>query len=270
MTIPDLATTPDAAGQSRSGLKYHIHGSVQQTAIIDLIPGQTIFSDAGGMSWMSATIQMDTTTGGGLGGMVKRAFSGATLFVIDFTAAGGPGQVAFSSDFPGKIVAFDLDRGESMVMHKHAFVCAEKSVTLDIAFTQKLGAGLVGGEGFILQRVTGPGMVFTELDGDAVEYRLQAGETMRIEPGHVAMFEPTVTFNITRIKGIKNMLFGGEGIFLGTLTGPGRIWLHSMTVHKMAHRIGESLPAGSSEGKAVAGGIVGAVLSGLLGGGRRD
>lgn len=269
MPVPDLVTTPDAAGQSRSGLRYHIHGTVQQTAILELSPGQTIFSDAGGMSWMSQTIDMNTHTGGGLGGMVKRAFSGATLFLIDFTAVGDAGQVAFASDFPGKIIAFDLDPGEAMVMHKHAFVCAEKSVQLDITFTQKFGAGLVGGEGFILQKTTGPGMVFTELDGDAVEYRLKPGETIKVEPGHVAMFEPSVTFSITRIKGITNMLFGGEGIFLATLTGPGRIWLHSMTVHKMAHRIGESLPSGRAESKSVAGGVIGAIL-GMIFGGRRD
>jgi len=268
MPVPDLTTAPDAAGQSRSGLRYRIHGTVQQTVIVDLAPGQTVFSDAGGMSWMSAEVEMNTHSGGGLGGMMKRAFSGATLFVIDFTAPRNPGHVAFASDFPGKIIAFDLDAGESMVMHKHAFVCAEKSVQLDITFTRKLGAGLVGGEGFILQKVTGPGLVFAELDGDAVEYRLRPNETMKIEPGHIAMFEPTVTFDITRIKGIKNMLFGGEGIFLGTLTGPGRIWLHSMTVSKMAHRIGESLPA-RAESSTGAGGVVGAVIGSVLGG-RRD
>ena len=269
MTLPDLATSPETTGRARSGLQYRIHGTVQQTVIIDLAPGQTVFSDAGGMSWMSGTVEMNTHSGGGLGGMVKRAFSGATLFVIDFTSPRAPGQVAFCSDFPGKILAFELDAGESMTMHKHSFVCAEKSVQLDITFTQKLGAGLVGGEGFILQKVTGPGMVFAELDGDPVEYRLKPGETMKIEPGHIAMFEPTVTFDITRIKGIKNMLFGGEGIFLGTLTGPGRIFLHSMTVHKMAHRIGESLP-GRAESSNAASGVVGAVIGSVLGGGRRD
>lgn len=262
MSVPDLATTPDVTGQSKSGLKYRIHGSVQQTVIIDLAPGQTVFSDAGGMSWMSGTVEMNTHTGGGLGGMMKRAFSGATLFVIDFTSPRGPGQIAFASDFPGKIIPFELGPGESMTMHKHSFVCAEKSVTLDITFTQKFGAGLVGGEGFILQKVTGPGMVFAELDGDAVQYRLGPGELMKIEPGHIAMFDPTVSFSVTRIKGITNMLFGGEGIFLGTLTGPGRIWLHSMTVHQMAHRIGEALPARGES--TAAGGIAGAVISGIL------
>lgn len=272
MSIPDLATTPDSSGQSRAGLRYHIHGTVQQTVIVDLAPGQTIFSDAGGMSWMSGSVEMNTNSGGGVGGMLKRAFSGATLFVIDFTAPRAPGHVAFASDFPGKIIAMDLGVNESVIMHKHAFVCAEKSVQLDISFTRKLGAGLIGGEGFILQKVTGPGIVFAELDGDAVEYNLKPGEMMKIEPGHVAMFEPSVTFDITRVQGIKNMLFGGEGIFLASLTGPGRIWLHSMTVSKIAHRIGESLPSSSGErvSNTAAGGVIGAVLGSVLGGDDRS
>jgi uncharacterized protein (TIGR00266 family) len=242
MSIPDLPTVPEVSGQSKSGLRYRLHGTVQQTVIIDLAPGQVVFSDAGGMSWMSEAVVMDTHSGGGLGGMINRALSGATLFVIDFSVKAGSGQVAFASDFPGKILAFDLEAGQSITMHKHAFLCAEKSVKLDITFTRKLGAGLLGGEGFILQRLTGPGMVFAELDGDAVEYHLAANQMMKVEPGHIAMFEPTVTFDITMIKGIRNLLFGGEGVFLGTLRGPGRIWLHSLTVSKMAHRIGEYLP----------------------------
>jgi len=242
MSIPDIPTPPEVSGQSKSGLKYHIRGTVQQTVGVDLNPGQTIFSDTGAMSWMTATVNMSTNTGGGLGGMFKRALSGASAFIIDFTVNGGPGQVAFSTDFPGKVLAFDLDAGQSVIMHRHAFICAEKSVALDIFFTKKLGAGMFGGEGFVLQKLTGPGMVFAELDGDAIEYHLQPGQVMKVEPGHVAMFESSVTFDITMIKGMTNILFGGEGLFLATLTGPGRIWLHSMTVSKMAHRVGEYLP----------------------------
>jgi uncharacterized protein (TIGR00266 family) len=246
MSIPDIPTPHEVSGQSKSGLKYHIMGTVQQTVAVDLVPGQTIYSDAGAMSWMTATANMNTTTGGGgLGGMFKRAISGASAFIIDFTVTGGPGQVAFSTDFPGKVLAFDLEEGQSVVMHKHAFICAEKSVKLDIFFTKKIGAGLFGGEGFVLQKLTGPGMVFAELDGDAVEYHLQPGQVMKVEPGHVAMFESSVTFDITMIKGMANILFGGEGLFLATMTGPGRIWLHSMTVSKMAHRVGEYLPKSS-------------------------
>lgn len=243
MSIPDLPTVPEVTGQSKTGLKYHLMGTVQQTAVVELQPSQIVFSDAGAMSWMTATVNMNAHSGGGLGGMFKRAVSGASLFLIDFTAQGGPGQVAFTTDFPGKVLAFDLDAGQTVIMHKHAFICAEKSVTLDISFTRKLSAGLFGGEGFVLQRLTGPGLVLAELDGDAIEYHLQPNQVMKVEPGHVAMFEASVTFDIEMIKGLNNILMGGEGLFLATLKGPGRIWLHSMTVSKMAHRIAEHIPA---------------------------
>jgi uncharacterized protein (TIGR00266 family) len=246
MSIPDLPTVPEIQGQSKSGMRYHVMGTVQQTVGVELNPGQTIFSEAGAMSWMTATINMNTHSGGGLGGMFKRAMSGASLFIIDFTSTGGPGQVSFATDFPGKVLPFDLDAGQSVTMHRHAFICAEKSVTLDIAFTRKFGAGLFGGEGFVLQKLTGPGMVFAELDGDAIEYHLQPNQVMRVEPGHVAMFESSVAFDIEMIKGMTNILMGGEGLFLATLKGPGRIWLHSMTVSKIAHRVAEYLPGKSA------------------------
>ena len=246
MSIPDLPTLPEVSGQSAAGTKYHILGTVQQTLVIELQPKQLVYSDAGAMSWMTSTISMNTTTGGGLGGMLKRAVSGGTAFIIDFAANGATGQVAFSTDFPGKILPIELPAGQTVVLHKHAFLCAEKTAPLDVFFTRKLGAGLFGGEGFILQKLSGPGMVFAELDGDAVEYHLKAGEVMKVEPGHVAMFEGTVAFDIEMIKGMANILLGGEGMFLATLKGPGRIWLHSMTVSKMAHRIAEYIPTKSS------------------------
>jgi uncharacterized protein (TIGR00266 family) len=246
MSIPDLPTVPEVSGQSKSGIKYHIMGTVQQTLAVELQPNQTIYSDTGAMSWMTATVTMNTTAGGGLGGMFKRAVSGASAFIIDFAAAGGPGQAAFTTDFPGKILPVELDTGQSVIMHKHTFLCAEKSVTLDVFFTRKLGAGLFGGEGFILQKLTGPGIAFAELDGDAVEYSLQPNQVMRVEPGHVAMFESTVGFDIEMIKGMTNILLGGAGMFLATLKGPGRIWLHSMTETKMAQRLAEYMPAKSS------------------------
>jgi len=242
MSIPDLPTVPEISAQSKSGIKYHILGTVQQTLAVDLQPGQVIYSDAGALSWMTSSVNMSTTSGGGLGGMLKRAVSGATVFIINFGAEGQPGQAAFSTDFPGKLLPIELDAGQAVILHKHAFLCAEKSVTLDVFFTRRLGAGMFGGEGFILQKLTGPGITFAELDGDAVEYHLQPGQVMRVEPGHVAMFESTVSFDIEMIKGIANVLLGGEGLFLATLKGPGRIWLHSMTVSKMAHRLVEYLP----------------------------
>ncbi len=245
MSIPDLPTIPETSGQSRSGIKYHVLGTVQQAVAVELSPGQVVFSDAGTMSWMTSTIGMNTHSGGGIGGMLKRAVSGASMFLVDYAAQGQPGQVVFTIDFPGKVLAFDLDAGQTVLMHRHAFICAEKSVSLDVAFTKKFGAGLFGGEGFILQRLTGPGLVFAELDGDAVEYHLQPGQILRIEPGHIAMFEETVNFDIEAVKGLTNILAGGVGLFLATLKGPGRVWMHSMTVSKMAHRIGEFLPGKS-------------------------
>jgi uncharacterized protein (TIGR00266 family) len=246
MSIPDLPTIPEISGQTKSGIKYHILGTVQQTLAVELQPNQVVYSDSGGMSWMTTTVNMSTKASGGLGGMLKRAVSGASAFIVDFNATGAAGQAAFSTDFPGKVLPIELDAGQVVIMHKHAFLCAEKSVSLDVFFTRKLGAGFFGGEGFILQKLTGPGMTFAELDSDAVEYNLKQGELMRVEPGHVAMFEGSVSFDIQMIKGIANVLAGGEGLFLATLTGPGRIWLHSMTVSKMAHRLMEFMPAKSS------------------------
>lgn len=242
MSIPDLPTIPDVSGISRSGIKYHILGTIQQTLIVELQPNQVIYSDTGAMSWMTAAIEMNTKGSGGLGGMFKRAVSGASAFIIDFSAPGGAGQAAFTTDFPGKILALELDAGKSIIMQRHTFLCAEKSVNLDIFFTRKLGTGMFGGEGFVLQKLTGPGIAFAELDGDAIEYHLQPNQVMRVESGHVAMFEDTVTFDITMVKGMTNILFGGEGLFLATLKGPGRIWLHSMTESKMVSRIAEYLP----------------------------
>jgi uncharacterized protein (TIGR00266 family) len=243
MSIPDLPTPAEIDGRTNAGLSYKILGTVQQSLIVDLPAGRAVYSDAGGMSWMTASVSMNTQGQGGLGGMLKRAVSGATVFIVDFTAEGAPGQVAFSTDFPGKVLAFELS-GQSVIMHKHAFLCAEKSIQLDIFFTRKLGAGLFGGEGFVLQKLSGTGAVFAELDGDAIEYHLKAGEKMRVEPGHVAMFDASVTFDIEMIRGFTNILMGGEGLFLATLTGPGRIWLHSLTPSKVAHRLAAYLPSG--------------------------
>jgi uncharacterized protein (TIGR00266 family) len=242
VSIPDISKPAETAGETKAGVRYRIDGTVQQTLFVDLDAGRTIFSDAGAMSWMSASVAMKTYASGGMSGLLKRAFSGATLFVVDFTAEGAPGHVAFSADFPGKVLPFELEPGRSVIMHKHAFLCAEKTVQLDVFFTRKFGAGLFGGEGFVLQKLTGPGGVFAELDGDAIEYSLKPGETMRVEPGHVAMFEESVQFDIQMIQGFANVLMGGEGLFLATLTGPGRIWLHSLTPSKVAHRVAEYLP----------------------------
>jgi uncharacterized protein (TIGR00266 family) len=243
MAIPDIPNPTEVSGTTSAGIKYRIDGTVQQTLLVDLAAGQQIVSDAGGMSWMSRGVVMNTRSSGGIGGLLKRAASGATLFLVDYVAQGGEGHVAFSADFPGKVLPIELGAGQSVVMHKHAFLCAEKTVQLDIFFNRRIGAGLFAGEGFILQKVTGPGAAFVELDGDAIEYHLKPGEVLRVEPGHVAMFDSSISFNIEMIQGFTNILMGGEGLFLATLTGPGRAWLHSLTPSKVAHRIAAYLPS---------------------------
>jgi uncharacterized protein (TIGR00266 family) len=245
MSIPDLPTIPEISAKSKSGMLYQISGTVQQTLICDLQPGQSVYCDTGAMSWMTASISMNTSSRGGLGGMVRRAASGGTVFIIEFSAQGAAGQVAFTTDFPGRILPIELDPNQSVIMHKHAFLCAEKRVMLDIFFNRRIGTGIFGGEGFILQKLTGPGLAFAELDGDGIEYRLKPNEVMRIEPGHIAMFEATVTFDIELMRGVTNILLGGEGLFLATLRGPGRIWLHSMTESKMAQRLAHFMPSKS-------------------------
>jgi uncharacterized protein (TIGR00266 family) len=248
-------------GQGR--ISYRIDGTTLQVVTIQLQPGEVIYSESGGMSWMSGNVEMKTHSGGGLGRMVKRALSGESLFVTDFYVNQGTGIVAFASEFPGKIIPFDLGPGESLIMQKDAFMCAEKSVDLDMHFRKRLGTGLFGGEGFIMQKVTGPGLVFAEVDGEVVEYDLQPGQVLKVDTGHLALMQPTVDFDVTLVKGIRNILLGGEGLFLGTLRGPGKVWLQTMPMSKLAGKVAQFMP--QVGGKGSSGGLninVGDLLGG--------
>jgi uncharacterized protein (TIGR00266 family) len=248
-------------GQGR--ISYRIDGTTLQVVTIQLQPGEVIYSESGGMSWMSGNVEMKTHSGGGLGRMVKRALSGESLFVTDFYVNQGTGIVAFASEFPGKIIPFDLGPGESLIMQKDAFMCAEKSVDLDMHFRKRLGTGLFGGEGFIMQKVTGPGLVFAEVDGEVVEYDLQPGQVLKMDTGHLALMQPTVDFDVTLVKGIRNILLGGEGLFLGTLRGPGKVWLQTMPMSKLAGKVAQFMP--QVGGKGSSGGLninVGDLLGG--------
>lgn len=229
-------------------IEYNITGTTLPVVHLYLNPGDRIFSSSGGMSWMTDAVEMDTNTGGGIGKMFKRALSGESLFVVDYFVNSGRGEVAFAAEFPGQIVMLPLQQGQQMIVQKDSFMCAEKQVDLDIHFRRKLGAGLFGGEGFILQRMTGPGMVFVNFDGEIVEKTLGAGETLRVDTGHVAMFEPSVSFDVQMVKGFKNLLLGGEGLFLATLRGPGRVWLQTMPMSKLAGRIAQYMPAAGGGG----------------------
>jgi uncharacterized protein (TIGR00266 family) len=234
--LPDPSVAE--SGRGVTGMEYKIIGSTLQTVILELDPGETIYSESGGMAWMSGNIQMKTTTrGGGIGDMFKRALSGESFFLVEFTAESQKGVVAFAADFPGKILAVSLAQGQELICQKQAFLCAEKTVKLDIHFQRRLGAGLFGGEGFILQKLTGPGVAFVSLDGEIVEYTLSPGEVLKVDTGHVGMYEPSVSFDIEVVPGFRNILFGGEGLFLATLRGPGRVWLQTMPTQNLAKAI---------------------------------
>lgn len=252
-------------------MRYEISGTVMQTVSIDLDRGERIYSQTHAMAWMSDGIDMATHTGGGLFAGLRRAVSGGSLFITDYSAEQS-GHIAFAPRFPGKIIAMKLQPGQSLICRKETFLCAESSVTLDIALQQRLGAGFFAGEGFILQRVTGPGTVFLDLSGEVVEKTLAPGERLRVHAGHIGIQEPSVATDIQMVRGFRNMLFGGEGLFLATLTGPGKIWLQSMPILNLAEEIARHLPSndsargGQGVGAALGGGAAGAAIGGLLGG----
>lgn len=231
-------------------LNYEINGTTLPVVTIQLSPGQRIYSSSGGMSWMTQQVEMETNSGGGLGKMFKRAISGESLFIVDYFVNSGMGEVAFAAEFPGKIIPLPLADGAEMIVQKDSFMCAEKSVDVDMHFRKKLGAGLFGGEGFVLQKLTGPGMAFVNFDGEIVEKTLGSGEVLRVDTGHVAMFEPTVNFDVEMIKGFRNLLLGGEGLFIATLRGPGKVYLQTMPLDKLARKIVQYMPKTGGGGQS--------------------
>jgi len=227
-------------------MDFEIKGDNLQVLEVDLDSGESMYTESGGMSWMSENVKMKTDTHGGMMKGIGRMFSGESIFMTTYSAQQNGENIAFASEFPGKIVHQDMGAGESIIAQRDAFMCAVSSVDMEVHFRKKLGAGLFGGEGFIMQKVTGPGDSFFELSGEIVERELESGETIKVDPGHIGLFETSVNMDITRVKGVKNMFFGGEGIFLATLTGPGKIWLQSMPLMNLARRLNPYLSSGNS------------------------
>lgn len=206
-----------------------------QTLEITLPPGAVIYSQNGAMAWMSEGVRMSTRAfRGGILGAIKRSLVGESWFLNEYTSAGRTGRVAFSTPFLGKILPVPLENGYSMICQKQALLAAEDSVKLGMFFRRRLSAGLFGGEGFILQRLTGPGMAFVALDGEIVKRTLEKGELLRVNPGHVAMFEPSVRFDAEIVQGLGNLLFSSTGAFLATLRGPGNVWLQTTPIRNLA------------------------------------
>lgn len=227
-------------------MRYEIQGTVLPTLEIYLSNGESMYTESGGMAWMKGNIEMTTNTKGGLMKGLGRALAGESLFMTTYTSHDPEALIVFTPEAPGQILDVKLGAGQSLICQKDAFMCAENTVEMKMHFRKKLGAGFFGGEGFILQQVTGPGVAFLEIPGEIREYVLLPGETMKVDPGHIALFEPTVKYDITMVKGLSNMLFGGEGLFLATLTGPGKIWLQSLPLSNLAAKLAKYMPAKSS------------------------
>jgi len=251
-------------------IDYTIHGDDMQIVEVELDTGEGVRAEAGAMMYMGEGIQMQTSTGGGMFKGFKRMLTGESFFITTFLYAGrGKGHVAFGAPYPGKIIPLHLgELGGEMLCQKDGFLCAAQGVEIDIAFTKRFGAGLFGGEGFILQRLTGDGNAFVHAGGTIIKRELGRGEALRVDTGCLVAFSPSVNYEIQALSGFKNALFGGEGIFLAHLRGPGTVYLQSLPFSRLADRIKAAIGTSRGESKGFAG-IGGEVLGGLLGGDNR-
>ncbi len=224
-------------------MRYEIKGGSFPVVVCQLENGEQMITEKGSMVWMSPNMQMDTR-GGGLGRMFSRALSGESMFQNIYTAKGA-GMIAFGSSFPGQIKPITIGPGQEMILQKSAFLAAESGVELSIHFRKNLGSGFFGGEGFIMQRLSGSGTAFVEIDGELVEYELKPGQQIIVDTGNVAGFTPDVRMDIQQVPGLKNVFLGGEGLFHTVLTGPGRVWLQTMPICNVANSIRPYIPTGN-------------------------
>lgn len=224
-------------------MQYELQGESLPVVICHLDPGERMITERGSMAWMSPNMKMETTSNGGVGKALGRMFAGEALFQNIYTAQGGSGMIAFASSFPGSIRVFDLEPGRDIIVQKSAFLASEASVELSVHFRKKLGAGFFGGEGFIMQRLSGRGKAFIEMDGHMVEYNLGAGQSIVIDTGYLAAMDATCSMDIQTVPGVKNMLFGGEGIFNTVVTGPGRVILQTMPISNVATSLRGFMPS---------------------------
>jgi uncharacterized protein (TIGR00266 family) len=238
-----------------SPVEYRIEGDNLQVVRVTLKPGQEVYAEAGKMVYKTSNVEWQTQmTGSGIGeklfGALKRKLTGESLFMTHFKPTSGEGEVGFAGDFPGRIQAFELAAGQSVLVQRDGFIVAERTVKLDIAFTKKIGAGLFGGEGFILQKLTGPGVAFIHGGGDFIEFNLGPGELLQVDTGCVVAFDEAVHYDIQMAGGISTSIFGGEGLFLATLTGPGKAWIQTMTLSKLRRELGGGVGGRSGGGEA--------------------
>ncbi|HYM21722.1 MAG TPA: TIGR00266 family protein [Vicinamibacterales bacterium] len=249
-------------------MQSRIIGTTMPVLEFTMEPNEAIISEAGELSWMGSSIQLTTHTqlggGGGFLGALKRVAGGGTLFMTEYRSVGAAAELAFATKLPGHIVPVEVGPGHEFMIHRHGFLCGTSQIQLSVGFQQSLGAGVFGGSGFLLQHLAGQGTAWLELSGELVTKDLQPGETLRVHPGHVGAFQSSVSFQITTVPGIKNLIFGGDGIFLAALTGPGRVWLQTLPIAKLAHSLAEYMPRPSAQ--TVEGGVVGGIVGSILGG----
>jgi uncharacterized protein (TIGR00266 family) len=227
-------------------MKYEIIGGGFPAVNVVLNEGETVFTQSGAMAWCDETVEMSTNAEGGLLKSIGRMFSGASLMFVRHTATQDGSAITFSSSFPGTIREFRVDEDHEYFAQKSAFLVAEEGVNVDATVNKNFWAGLLGGEGFVLQKFTGEGTLLAEIDGSVVEIDLEEGQQIKVETGHVALFESTVSYDVESVSGFKNIFFGGQGLFLTTLTGPGRVWLQTLTAQDMAQKLIPYLPSASS------------------------
>lgn len=218
-------------------IRYEIEGGHLPVVICYPEQGQTLCTEKGAMSWMSPNMKMETNTGGGIGKVFGRLFSGESIFMNEYSPEYGSGMIAFASSFPGSIIPYQVTPGNGIIVQKRGFLAMEKGLDLSVYFQKRLGRGLFGGEGFIMQRISGNGMVFLEIDGHCKEYNLAHSESIIVDTGYLAAMSETCTMDIQTVKGVKNMFFGGEGIFHTRVTGPGKVYIQSMPICNMAEAL---------------------------------
>jgi uncharacterized protein (TIGR00266 family) len=245
-------------------MKYDLQGTTMQLLNVELEENEKVVSESGRLVFMSDNVKMDTEMKGGFWSAIKRKFAGESFFLVNFYPIAGKGIISFGSEFPGKIIPLQIKPGEEIIAQKDAFLCSQDSITFDATFTKKIGAGLLGGEGLILIKMKGPGLAFFNVGGEVTKIDLKEGQKIRVDTGNLAMFDSSVEYSVERIKGVKNMIWGGEGLFLATCVGPGRVWVQSLPVGELAGKLAEYLPShrggGGTMAAIAAGGILGSMM----------
>jgi uncharacterized protein (TIGR00266 family) len=250
-------------------MQHEVKGGTTPILEITLSPGDEVVAESGELAWLRGPVQLATSMGAGQQksgflGAAKRAIGGGTFFMTSYTIEQGTGSVVFAAKAPGEIKPIQVGGGQEYVVHRHGFVCGEPGVELNVYMQKRIGAGVFGGAGFILQRLSGQGLAFVEMTGDVVEIELTAGDELRVHPGHVALFDASINLELTTVPGIKNKIFGGDGLFLARLTGQGKVWLQSISMAALAAAIQPYLEPEHNSGDAATIGGAAGVLGSLL------